>query len=98
MAQHHRVAGLHAVLSYFTNDDDRTDHATQVFNPCGISKHGLRRQRRAIEQVEAIWAPIAEHDDWSYLHEKLAEIHAMSDAYHLREQAPGGILLSQPIR
>ena len=53
-AQHHRVASLHAVLSYFTNDDDRADHATQVFNPGRISKHGLRWQRGAIEQVEAV--------------------------------------------
>ena len=34
-----------------------------------------------IEEVEAIWAPIAERDDWSALDEALAEIHAMRDAY-----------------
>ena len=34
-----------------------------------------------IEEVEAIWAPIAEHDDWARLHQKLAEIAGMADAY-----------------
>ncbi|MEZ5893500.1 MAG: YdiU family protein [Parvularculaceae bacterium] len=33
-----------------------------------------------IDEVEAIWAPIAEHDDWSRLNEKLGEIAAMRDA------------------
>ena len=34
-----------------------------------------------IEDVEAIWAPIAEHDDWSGLDAKLAEIAVMAEAY-----------------
>ncbi len=33
-----------------------------------------------IEEVEAIWAPIAEADDWSAFHAKLAAIATMSDA------------------
>lgn len=34
-----------------------------------------------IDEVEAIWAPIAESDDWSALTKKLAEIAQMRDAY-----------------
>lgn len=33
-----------------------------------------------IEEVEAIWAPIAESDDWSALHAKVASIRAMGAA------------------
>ena len=39
-----------------------------------------------IDEVEAIWAPIAEADDWSRLHAKLAEIGDMAEAYG---NAPG---------
>lgn len=34
-----------------------------------------------IEEVEAIWARIAEADDWSAVHEKVAAIRAMGDAH-----------------
>ena len=34
-----------------------------------------------IEEVEALWAPIAESDDWSAFHAKLAAIEAMRRAY-----------------
>ena len=34
-----------------------------------------------IDEVEALWAPIAEADDWSRFHAKLAEIAMMADAY-----------------
>jgi len=34
-----------------------------------------------IEEVEAIWAPIAENDDWSRFQEKLGVIAEMADAY-----------------
>ena len=33
-----------------------------------------------IEEVEAIWAPIAERDDWSALYAKVEAIRAMGDA------------------
>jgi serine/tyrosine/threonine adenylyltransferase len=33
-----------------------------------------------IEEVEAIWARIAEDDDWSALHDKVAQIRAMGEA------------------
>ena len=34
-----------------------------------------------IDEVEALWAPIAEADDWSAFHAKLQAIAAMADAY-----------------
>lgn len=36
-----------------------------------------------IEEVEAIWKPIAEQDDWSVFHAKLAAIGEMREAYGL---------------
>jgi uncharacterized protein YdiU (UPF0061 family) len=37
-----------------------------------------------IDEVEAIWAPIAERDDWSLFEAKLARIDVMREAYGLR--------------
>ena len=34
-----------------------------------------------IEEMEALWAPIAERDDWSALHAALDEIEEMRQAY-----------------
>lgn len=34
-----------------------------------------------IDEVEALWAPIAEGDDWAPLHDKVAEIRRMGDAH-----------------
>jgi len=38
-------------------------------------------QTMLIDEVEAIWAPIAAHDDWSLLREKIDAIHRMASAY-----------------
>jgi uncharacterized protein YdiU (UPF0061 family) len=38
-------------------------------------------QTLLIEEVEALWAPIAAGDDWSILHAKIDAIRAMGDAY-----------------
>lgn len=43
-----------------------------------------------IDDVEAIWAPIAEHDDWSAFHAKLAAIRGMAAA-HGAPIPPAGI-------
>jgi len=45
-----------------------------------------RRQPRSmlIDEVEAIWAPIAERDDWTALAETLAEIAEMRQAYGIK--------------
>ncbi len=42
-----------------------------------------------IEEVEAIWAPIAARDDWSAFEAKLADIGEMAQAYGARNQARG---------
>jgi len=34
-----------------------------------------------IDEVEAIWAPIAERDDWSSLHAKVAALRRMGEAH-----------------
>jgi serine/tyrosine/threonine adenylyltransferase len=34
-----------------------------------------------IEEMEAIWAPIAERDDWGLFESTLSEIAQMRDAY-----------------
>ena len=39
-----------------------------------------------IEEVEALWTPIAEADDWAPLHAKLARIEAARKAYRLGRQ------------
>lgn len=36
-----------------------------------------------IDEVEAIWKPIAETDDWSAFHAKLDTIDQMEEAYSL---------------
>jgi hypothetical protein len=36
-----------------------------------------------IEEVEAIWKPIADSDDWSVFHAKLKAIDEMREAYGL---------------
>ena len=38
--------------------------------PCGM----------LIDEVEAIWAPVADNDDWSLLHAKVAEVRALGEA------------------
>ena len=34
-----------------------------------------------IGEVEALWAPIAERDDWTLFHAKLADVETMRGAY-----------------
>jgi serine/tyrosine/threonine adenylyltransferase len=49
-----------------------TDHAYwSDANPCSMH----------IEEVEAIWARIAEQDDWSALEDKIVAVRRMADAY-----------------
>ena len=43
----------------------------------------LEPEEMLIDEVEALWAPIAEADDWSPLEEKLARIEAARVAYAL---------------
>ena len=43
-----------------------------------------------IDEVEALWAPIAENDDWSAFAAKLAAIAEMAEAYGTATPAPAG--------
>jgi Uncharacterized conserved protein len=40
-----------------------------------------RPRTMLIHEVEAVWAPIAEHDDWSLFHQTLEDIALMREAY-----------------
>ncbi|KIU28519.1 selenoprotein O [Sphingomonas melonis] len=60
---------LRAALAPYAPRKSR-DHAYWQGGPCSL----------LIDEVEAIWTPIAEADDWSRLHAKVAAIRAMGDA------------------
>ena len=62
-------AGLRAALDGYAPRKAR-DGAYWSGDPCSM----------LIDEVEAIWAPIAEHDDWSLLAAKVAGIRAMGAA------------------
>jgi len=65
-----------ALTEHETSADARLDHPYfRRKTPCGM----------LIDEVEAIWAPIAEKDDWSALHAKIEEIGVMREAYGLGE-------------
>lgn len=55
------------------------------YRPARALDHGYWRATAPcsmhIEEVEAIWARIADQDDWSALHEKVKAIRAMGDAH-----------------
>ena len=52
----------------------RSDHSYFSGTPCTL----------LIDEVEALWAPIADADDWSAFHAKLAHIAQARDAYGIR--------------
>ncbi|MCU6453856.1 YdiU family protein [Sphingomonas sp. A2-49] len=62
-------AALRDALGPYAPRKERS-HPYWQGEPCGMG----------IEEVEAIWAPIAERDDWSALHAKVAAVRAMGDA------------------
>ena len=65
-------APLRAAMAEHEAKDAALDHPYfQRRAPCGM----------LIDEVEAIWTPIAETDDWSALNHKLAEIAEMREAY-----------------
>jgi uncharacterized protein YdiU (UPF0061 family) len=61
-----------ALAEHEATAEARLDHAYfRQATPCTM----------LIDEVEAIWAPIAEADDWSALAEKIARISDMREAY-----------------
>lgn len=59
--------------------------AVSAYQPAASTEHPYWSDpapcSMAIEEVEAIWAPIAESDDWSRFETKLADIRRMAEAY-----------------
>jgi uncharacterized protein YdiU (UPF0061 family) len=61
--------------------------ALAPYEPVGVASldhpYFARERPRTmlIEEMEALWAPIADHDDWSALYAALAEIEEMRQAY-----------------
>jgi hypothetical protein len=69
-------AAVRAALAEHESLEAGLDHPYfQRRAPCGM----------LIEEVEAIWVPIAEADDWSALDRKLADIAEMRAAYGFAE-------------
>ena len=63
---------VEALAAYAPAEGATRDHPYfQAASPCTL----------VIDEVERLWAPIAEHDDWSLLEAKLAHIHQMAEAY-----------------
>jgi len=61
-----------ALAEHATAGDARIDHPYfRRQTPCAL----------LIDEVEALWAPIAGHDDWTPLERKIADIGEMRDAY-----------------
>jgi len=81
---------------YATPAFDRLREAIAGYEPApdaGLDHPYFRRETpfsMLIEEVEAIWAPIAERDDWSRFYGKLEEITQMGEAMGngLREASP----------
>ena len=70
-----------AVADYAPVAPDRLAHAYfQQPQPCSL----------LIEEVEALWAPIAATDDWAPLQAKLAAIATMAEAYGNSPEPPPG--------
>jgi serine/tyrosine/threonine adenylyltransferase len=56
---------------YFLDHRERRDHPYWSGEPCSM----------LIDEVEALWAPIAEADDWALLQQKIVAIRAMGEAH-----------------
>ncbi len=63
--------GVRDAIGGFTPSSDRAHDYWQDEAPCSLH----------IEEVESIWAPIAERDDWQPLHTKVAAIRRMGEAH-----------------
>jgi protein adenylyltransferase len=73
---------------------DELRAALEAFSPSATANldhtyfRGTTPCTMLIDEVEAIWAPIAEHDDWSKFHAKLAAIKMMAEAYGTTPMMP----------
>ena len=80
------LAGLYAGPAFAAARAALADHAP-VADP-GLDHPYFARGEPCtmlIDEVEAIWAPIVERDDWSALAAKLADLEAMAEAHGARD-------------
>ncbi len=84
-------AAVSLAAGFYASDDFRPVHAAlQGLEPVADTRldHPYFGQERPctmlIDEVEAIWEPIAAHDDWTGFETKLAAIDGMADAYGTR--------------
>lgn len=75
-ADHYRSAHFDAVRQALAG---YTPAASEVLEYAYFRRH--RPRTMLIEEMEALWAPIAEEDDWAPLNAALAEIAEMGEAY-----------------
>ncbi|WP_411816847.1 protein adenylyltransferase SelO [Hyphococcus sp. DH-69] len=68
-----------ALTSYDPDRPERLDHEYFAGSPTTM----------LIDEVEAIWAPIAESDDWSRLEQKISAIGSMREAYGFEASSYG---------
>lgn len=75
--------------------DDRLREALAPYRPVGAD-HAYwadeAPQSMLIDEVEAIWAPIAADDDWSALHAKVAAVRRMGEALGPPPAAAGHVI------
>ena len=71
-------------------DDGGKKKKVKVSYPCAVLNVMVARNNTndqyqdLVDDVEAIWAPIAERDDWSAFEAKIAAIRQMGEAYGVR--------------
>lgn len=81
-------SGKSPILDVYAHEDfERFKHLVGTYSP----RDGLRLEHgyfarsvprtMLIDELEAVWAPIAESDDWGGFHQVLAEISEMQEAY-----------------
>jgi len=82
-----RAAKSPAAAAYARNDFRPVANVLEQFEPVAelnLDHPYFQRttpRTMLIDEVEAIWAPIAEHDDWSAFENALGEIRLMAEAY-----------------
>ena len=82
-----RAAASPSAASYASEAFRPIADALEAYRPAAdVNLDHLYFRRRTprsmlIDEMEAIWAPIADRDDWSLFHDTLAEIAQMREAY-----------------
>ncbi|GJD60670.1 protein adenylyltransferase SelO [Methylobacterium frigidaeris] len=94
LASEARAARSPAAAHYAGDGFARVRRALEALSPDPAARldhpyfAGLKPCTMLIDEVEALWAPIAAADDWSAYHAKLAAIGEMAQAYGTGPAAP----------